>query len=57
MSYMQISKQAVNFSLKELTKRNFVTRKKDKVFIYTVNVNKISELLEDYKIKSNLKID
>jgi len=55
MSHMQISKQAVNYSLKELIKRNFLMRKKDRVFIYTVNVKKILELLEDYKIKRNLK--
>ena len=57
MSHMQISTQAVNYSLKELIKRNFLTRKKDRVFIYTVNVKKILELLEDYKIKRNLKLN
>ena len=54
---MQITKQAVNFSLKELLKRAFVVRKKDKVFIYTINQIKLSELLEDYRKKKELKLN
>ena len=57
MDYMQITKQAVNFSLKELVKRGFVDRTKDKVFIYTVNQKKIDELLEDYNKKMELKLN
>ena len=54
MSYMQISKQAVNFSLRELVKRKFLTRKKDKVYIYNINSNRLDELLDDYKNKKKL---
>jgi DNA-binding MarR family transcriptional regulator len=57
MEYTQISKQAVNFSLQQLIKRNFISRKKDRVFVYTVNQIRLSELLEDYKKKKSLKID
>ena len=57
IDYMQITKQAVNFSLKELLKRAFVVRKKDKVFIYTINQIKLSELLEDYRKKKELKLN
>ena len=57
MNHMQITKQAVNFSLKELIKRNFVIRSKDRVFIYKVNQNKLEEILEDYSIHTGLKQD
>lgn len=57
IEFMNISKQAVNFSLQQLIKRNFITRYRDKVFIYKINKDKLSELLEDYQNKKHLKIN
>jgi predicted transcriptional regulator len=57
MEYMKISKQAVNYSLQQLMKRNFIDRRKDKVFIYTIHQAKLLELLEDYNQKKNLNIN
>ena len=56
MDSMKVSKQAVNFSLQQLMKRNFLTRYKDKVFVYKINRNKLSELIEDYRTKQKLKM-
>lgn len=55
MDSMKVSKQAINFSLQQLMKRNFLTRYKDKVFVYKINRNKLSELIEDYRIRQKLK--
>lgn len=56
IEHMNISKQAINFSLQQLMKRNFITRYRDKVFLYTVNSPRFLELLEDYQNKQNIKI-
>lgn len=42
------SKQALYFNVKKLLARGFITRKKEMVFIYQVNKEKILELLESY---------
>jgi len=57
MGYMNVSKQAINCSLQQLMKRNFVTRYKDKVFMYKVNHNRLLEILEDYKKRLNIRIN
>jgi DNA-binding MarR family transcriptional regulator len=57
IEHMNVSKQAINCSLQQLMKRNFVTRYKDKVFIYKINQIRLLELLEDYKKKQNIRIN
>jgi len=56
IEYMNVSKQAINCSLQQLMKRNFVTRYRDKVFIYKINNSRLLELLEDYQKKQNIRI-
>ena len=57
IEHMNVSKQAINCSLQQLMKRNFVTRYKDKVFLYKINKNRLLELLEDYQKKQNIRIN
>jgi len=57
MEFMKVSKQAVNFSLQQLIKRDFVTRYKDKVFIYRIKPSKFNELLHDYRKKQTLSFN
>jgi len=47
-NYTKNSKQAINSNLKLLIKRNFLYRKKDRVFIYYCNQEKIQEIQEEY---------
>jgi len=46
---LTLSKPSVSFALQELVKRNFVCRKKDGVYLYESNKERIVELLERYK--------
>jgi len=55
MDYLEITKQAINFSLKQLMKRGFVCRNKDRVFVYKVNLGRMHELVEDFDKKLKLK--
>jgi predicted DNA-binding protein YlxM (UPF0122 family) len=49
------SKQAVHFSIKRLLDRNFIGRKKDRVFVYEPNKIRILELMERYNQKLQIK--
>jgi predicted transcriptional regulator len=48
IEHMNVSKQAINCSLQQLMKRNFV---------YKINQSRLLELLEDYQKKQNIKIN
>ena len=47
---MGFKKQTINFTLKNLLSRNFVVRKKDGIYFYTVNEDRAVELIERYKV-------
>lgn len=46
---MGFKKQTVNFTLKNLLSRNFVERKKDGIYVYSITENRAIELIERYK--------
>ena len=46
---MGFTKQTINFTLKHLLARNFVERRKDGVYVYTLNEDRAIELIERYK--------
>lgn len=46
---MNVTRQAVYLTLKALLNRDFITRKKERVFLYSPNKLKILELIERYK--------
>jgi predicted transcriptional regulator len=52
----EISRQAASIHLQRLMKRGFVYRKKDRVYKYFVNKDRLNELLEDYKIGIKIKL-
>lgn len=45
------SRPSVSFSLKMLLKRNFITRFKDNVYLYTPNKERMQEIKERFTIK------
>ena len=45
----EISRQAASVHLQRLMQRDFVYRKKDRVYKYFVNLQKLEDLLEEYK--------
>jgi len=55
LDLMGTSKQAVHFSIKKLLERHFITREKDRVFVYSPNKERIIELLDRYNKKVSLK--
>lgn len=55
LEMMGSSKQAVHFSIKKLLDRNFITRKKDRVFVYEPNKIRIKELTKRYNQKLSIK--
>lgn len=46
---MNITRQAVYLTLKALLDRSFITRKKERIFLYSPSKLKILELIERYK--------
>jgi Fic family protein len=48
-NYIKSSKQAVNANLNLLIKRDFLYRKKDRIYLYYCNNKKIQEIVEEYK--------
>ena len=48
-NYTKSSKQAVNTNLNLLIKRDFLYRKKDRIYLYYCNDKKIQEIVEEYK--------
>jgi len=50
-----ISRQAASVHLQRLMKRNFVYRKKDRIYKYVANKEKLNELLSEYLIAETLK--
>jgi predicted transcriptional regulator len=46
---MKVSRQAVYLTLKVLLDRDFINRKKERVFLYSANKLKLFELMERYK--------
>jgi len=55
LDMMGTSKQAVHFSIRKLLDRKFITRQKDRVFVYEANKIRIIELIERYNQKLNTK--
>tara|TARA_B100001093_G_scaffold513809_1_gene586491 strand:- start:1094 stop:1366 length:273 start_codon:yes stop_codon:yes gene_type:complete len=55
LDLMGTSKQAVHFSIKKLLERNFITREKDRVFVYKPNKERVIELIDRYNKKLSLK--
>lgn len=51
---MDVTRQAVYLTLKALLDRGFITRKKERVFLYEPNKLKALELIERYKEKISL---
>ena len=49
-NYTKTSKQAVNTNLNLLIKRDFVYRKKDRIYLYYCNDKKIQEIVDEYKL-------
>lgn len=49
MKYLKVTKQAISFSLKQLMNRNFLTRYKDKVYVYKINRQRLEEIIVDYR--------
>jgi predicted DNA-binding protein YlxM (UPF0122 family) len=52
---MQVSRQAIYLTLKVLLDRGFITRTKERVFLYAPNKLKILELIERYKFNISKK--
>jgi len=50
-----ISRQAASVHLQRLMKRNFVFRKKDRIYKYIANEDRLNELLREYLIAEKLK--
>jgi DNA-binding MarR family transcriptional regulator len=48
--FAKITRQAANVHLQRLLDRGFVTREKNRVYVYFVKQKKIEEILEEYKI-------
>lgn len=44
-----VSRQSFNFSIQGLLKLEFISREKNRVFIYQVNNHKMSEIISIYK--------
>ena len=44
-----VSRQSFNFSIQGLLKLEFISREKNRVFIYQANKNKMSEIINIYK--------
>lgn len=44
-----VSRQSFNFSIQGLLKLEFISREKNRVFIYRVNYQKLSEIINIYK--------
>ena len=55
LDLMGTSKQAAHFSLTRLLDREFITRAKDRVFVYQANPTRMAELIERYKNKLQKK--
>ena len=50
---LSLTRPSVNFSLKQLLKRNFITRIKENIFLYKPNQERIEELKSRY-VEKNL---
>lgn len=50
---MGVTRQAVYLTLQALLKRGFITRTKDRIFVYQPNQLKKLELIERYKQKTS----
>lgn len=50
-----ISRQAASVHLQRLMQRNFVFRKKDRIYKYIANKDKLNELLREYLVAEKLK--
>lgn len=50
---LALTRPSVNFSLKQLLKRNFITRIKENIFLYKPNQERIEELKARY-IEKNI---
>lgn len=50
-----ISRQAASVHLQRLMQRNFVFRKKDRIYKYIANRDKLNELLKEYLVAEKLK--
>jgi len=50
-----ISRQAASVHLQRLMQRNFVFRKKDRIYKYIANRDKLNELLREYLVAEKLK--
>jgi predicted transcriptional regulator len=55
LDIMGSSKQAVHISIKSLLERGFITKHKDRVFVYKPNKARIAELETRYIQKLSLK--
>jgi DNA-binding MarR family transcriptional regulator len=55
LDLMGTSKQAVHFSIQKLLERNFITRTKDRVFVYQPNKTRVIELVDRYSKKLLVK--
>ena len=56
VNIMKQSKQTLFLKVKKLLDRGFVLREKDMVFMYKVNQQKMSTLLENYQQLQNHKV-
>jgi predicted transcriptional regulator len=57
MKHLEVTKQAISFSLKQLMNRKFLTRYKDKVFVYRINRQRLEEIITDYRKMIKLQND
>ena len=57
MKHMKVTKQAIGFSLKQLMSRKFLTRYKDKVFVYRINRTRIQEIVVDYRKMKQMQVN